>query len=144
MPRKPKTEETAVTEDSLALQTEGTEAALVGPVENASAETEVSEASPEPDAGTEPETPANAPETDETETTPVLEPEAAPAKASGKASAAPKTATPANARRQAPSSILTLSADTEVETQESREDTLWHELQNAYRTRRILTGCDCQ
>lgn len=37
-------------------------------------------------------------------------------------------------------SILTLSADTEVETQESREDTIWHELQNAYRTRKILTG----
>lgn len=148
MPRKAKTEETVVTEDSLALQTEGTEAALEESVENAS-EPEVSEVSPEPDtpetapepdAGTEPETPDDAPETDETETAPVLEPEAAPAKASGKASAAPKTATPANARRQAPSSILTLSADTEVETQESREDTLWHELQNAYRTRRILTG----
>ena len=36
--------------------------------------------------------------------------------------------------------ILTLSADAEVETPESREDTIWHELQNAYRTRKILTG----
>jgi small subunit ribosomal protein S1 len=27
-----------------------------------------------------------------------------------------------------------------VETPESREDTIWHELQNAYRTRKILTG----
>lgn len=43
-------------------------------------------------------------------------------------------------RKPAPSAILTLNADTEVETQESREDTIWHELQNAYRTRRILTG----
>ncbi len=47
---------------------------------------------------------------------------------------------PAPPRRQAPSSILTLSTDSEVETQESREDIIWHELQNAYRTRKILTG----
>ncbi len=46
----------------------------------------------------------------------------------------------ATARKSAPSSILTLNADSEVETQESREDTIWHELQNAYRTRKILTG----
>ncbi len=43
-------------------------------------------------------------------------------------------------KKTAPSSILTLSADAEVETPESREDTIWHELQNAYRTRKILTG----
>lgn len=36
--------------------------------------------------------------------------------------------------------VLTLSADSEVETPQSREDTIWHELQNAYRTRKILTG----
>lgn len=47
---------------------------------------------------------------------------------------------PAPPRRQAPSSILTLSTDSEVETPESREDIIWHELQNAYRTRKILTG----
>lgn len=47
----------------------------------------------------------------------------------------------ASARKKAvPSSILTLSVDSEVETQESREDLIWHELQNAYRTRKILTG----
>lgn len=28
----------------------------------------------------------------------------------------------------------------EVETEEYREDTIWHEIRNAYRTRRILTG----
>lgn len=49
-------------------------------------------------------------------------------------------AAPTPIKKTAPSSILTLSADTEVETQESREDTIWHELQNAYRTRKILTG----
>ncbi len=44
------------------------------------------------------------------------------------------------AKKAAPSTILTLNADSEVETPESREDTIWHELQNAYRTRKILTG----
>lgn len=142
MPRKAKTEEPVVTEDSLALQTEGTEAALEESVENAS-EPEVASASPEPDlpeTAPEPETPDDGPELEETETAPVLETEAAPSNTSGRTPAAPKAATPANARKQAPTTILTLSADTEVETQESREDTLWHELQNAYRTRRILTG----
>lgn len=43
-------------------------------------------------------------------------------------------------RKTAPSTILTLNADAEVETPESREDTIWHELQNAYRTRKVLTG----
>ncbi|HJC23202.1 MAG TPA: S1 RNA-binding domain-containing protein [Candidatus Eisenbergiella merdavium] len=36
--------------------------------------------------------------------------------------------------------ILTLSTDTTIESPQSREDTLWHELQHAYRTRKILTG----
>lgn len=49
------------------------------------------------------------------------------------------TATDTN-KKAAPSSILTLNADTEIETQESREDIIWHELQNAYRTKKILTG----
>lgn len=44
------------------------------------------------------------------------------------------------AKKSAPASILTLTADAEVETQETKEDILWHELQNAYRTRKILTG----
>ena len=44
------------------------------------------------------------------------------------------------AKMSAPASILTLTADAEVETQETKEDILWHELQNAYRTRKILTG----
>lgn len=47
---------------------------------------------------------------------------------------------PAPVKKTAPPSILTLSADAEVETPESREDAIWHELQNAYRTRKILTG----
>lgn len=36
--------------------------------------------------------------------------------------------------------MLTLEARGEVETEESREDAIWHEIHNAYRTRRILTG----
>ena len=42
--------------------------------------------------------------------------------------------------KSASASILTLNADTEIETPESREETIWHELQNAYRTKKILTG----
>lgn len=44
------------------------------------------------------------------------------------------------AKRPAPSSILTIDSDIEVETPENIEDTIWHDLQNAYRTRKILTG----
>ena len=38
-----------------------------------------------------------------------------------------------------PSSILTIDADSEIETPESREDIVWHEFQNAYRTKKVLT-----
>ena len=36
--------------------------------------------------------------------------------------------------------VLTLEVRGEVETEESRGDAIWHEIHNAYRTRRILTG----
>lgn len=36
--------------------------------------------------------------------------------------------------------ILTLENDAAVETQKSKEELIWHEITNAYRTRRILTG----
>ncbi len=36
--------------------------------------------------------------------------------------------------------VLTIDAGEKVETVEDREATLWHEIQNAYRTHRILTG----
>ena len=68
-------------------------------------------------------------------------PPAPPRKRRTKASTpAAKPAPAAPVKKPAPATILTLNADTEVETQESREDTIWHELQNAYRTRKILTG----
>lgn len=36
--------------------------------------------------------------------------------------------------------ILTLESRGEIETDETREDAIWHEIHNAYRTRRLLTG----
>ncbi|MFR7717700.1 MAG: S1 RNA-binding domain-containing protein [Lachnospiraceae bacterium] len=49
---------------------------------------------------------------------------------------------PAVRRRhpERPAPILTLEAGGDVETEESAADTAWHEIHNAYRTRRILTG----
>lgn len=47
-----------------------------------------------------------------------------------------RTAAP---RRSEPA-ILTIRSREDVETQEDREDIIWHEIHNAYRTRRILTG----
>lgn len=60
--------------------------------------------------------------------------EAAPAPAP--TSTPRRTAAP---RRSEPS-ILTIRSREDVETQEDREDIIWHEIHNAYRTRRILTG----
>lgn len=42
--------------------------------------------------------------------------------------------------RKTEAPVLTLESRSEVETEESREDAIWHEIHNAYRTRRILTG----
>ena len=47
-------------------------------------------------------------------------------------------ARPGTAEQEAP--VLTVEAGDEVETEEAREDTVWHEIHNAYRTRRILSG----
>lgn len=52
----------------------------------------------------------------------------------------PEPAPAPSAKRTVPSAILTLNVDDEVETKQSREDVIWHELQNAYRTHKILTG----
>ena len=51
-----------------------------------------------------------------------------------------ETILPASPEKLAPTSILTISADADIETPESIENTNWHELQNAYRTKKILTG----
>lgn len=42
--------------------------------------------------------------------------------------------------RPSASGILPIDAKSQVETPENFEDTIWHEIRNAYRTRRILTG----
>ena len=56
--------------------------------------------------------------------------------------AANKSASPAKraSKRRTAAPILTIEAHAEAETQESIEDTIWHEIHNAYRTRKILTG----
>lgn len=56
------------------------------------------------------------------------------------ASVAP-SASGSNARvRRTEAPVLTLENRGEIETDESREDAIWHEIHNAYRTRKILTG----
>lgn len=42
--------------------------------------------------------------------------------------------------RRAEAPVLTIEARGEVETEQEREDVIWHEIHNAYRTRRMLTG----
>lgn len=49
----------------------------------------------------------------------------------------PTQSAPVDPRR---SRILTIDARDEIQTEEEREATIWHEIQNSYRTRRILTG----
>ena len=46
----------------------------------------------------------------------------------------------AAAPRRSEPARLTIRNREDVETQEDREDIIWHEIHNAYRTRRILTG----
>lgn len=48
--------------------------------------------------------------------------------------------TPAQEKHSLTASILTIDSDGAVETQENIKDTIWHDLQNAYRTKKILTG----
>ena len=49
----------------------------------------------------------------------------------------PAQPTPSDPRR---SRVLTIDARGEIQTEAEREATIWHEIQNSYRTRRILTG----
>ena len=36
--------------------------------------------------------------------------------------------------------VLTIDARDRIQTEEEREEIIWHEIRNAYRTRRVLTG----
>lgn len=74
----------------------------------------------------------------------IPEPEA-PAGETAEETPEPEAAQPPKpaARRQRTAKavpILTLEAGGDVETEENAADTAWHEIHNAYRTRRILTG----
>lgn len=69
------------------------------------------------------------------------------APAESHAGGTPAAAAPAPAARtrrvvKAPvdSSVLTIEARADVETPEDQEEIVWHEIRNAYRTRRMLTG----
>ncbi len=177
MPRKAKTEETVVTEEtaSMEMQSEETVTAMGDslpaeeetPVDeessadgNISSDDAIAEGNGTAVEETYPtrETPEaeRVESVKESETAPDISPETGDENESGAANNAPEASTPPRkrktkasapaakpeppVRKPAPSAILTLNADTEVETPESREDTIWHELQNAYRTRKILTG----
>lgn len=47
---------------------------------------------------------------------------------------------PTKPRRQTTADVLTIERHAQVETSESKDELIWHEVQNAARTRRILTG----
>lgn len=88
------------------------------------------------DSGTEQELPASEP----VEPIPAegaFSAATAAAEFGGEASARSAPSPVVNARRER---VLTIDAHSEVQTQEDLDDITWHEIQNAYRTRRILTG----
>lgn len=67
------------------------------------------------------------------------EPQPESSEDNGQRTAVPRTR--AVARRLADNDlILTVDVRGEAETYESAEDTAWHEIRNAYRTRKVLTG----
>ncbi len=177
MPRKAKTEETVVTEETASMEAQSEETVTTMgdalpageeiPVDeessadgNISSDDAIAEGNGTAVEETYPTRETSEAERDESvkesETAPDISPETGDENESGAANNAPEASTPPRKRKMkasapaakseppvrkpAPSAILTLNADTEVETPESREDTIWHELQNAYRTRRILTG----
>ena len=53
---------------------------------------------------------------------------------------APRTTARRRTAKPKDAPVLTIESHSEVETRESLEDTIWHEIHNAYRTRKILTG----
>ena len=52
----------------------------------------------------------------------------------------PAETPPPRRRRKADAPVLTIESGDEIETEDAREAAAWHEIHNAYRTRRILTG----
>ena len=47
---------------------------------------------------------------------------------------------PPRRRRKADAPVLTIESGDEIETEDAREAAAWHEIHNAYRTRRILSA----
>jgi len=54
--------------------------------------------------------------------------------------AAPRAAVPRHPAKGKEAPVLTIESHAEVETEAEQEDVIWHEIHNAYRTRRIITG----
>lgn len=118
--------------------------------------TEQHDEEPQPAEDTPPDPPAPAKPKRATRKKKVEEPQPAESPAPSEdeqLAAAPEAATPAAPapaleapakrtvrRRAAAAPILTIDARGEAETQENVEDTIWHEIHNAYRTRKMLTG----
>ena len=50
----------------------------------------------------------------------------------------PAETPPPRRRRKADAPVLTIESGDEIETEDAREAAAWHEIHNAYRTRRIL------
>lgn len=97
---------------------------------------------PVPQADTEPLPMDEAPAEDTTaEGEPVLEDDPAPVEEQVPEATTPRApARRRNVQTRREPSILTIRSREDVETAEDREDVIWHEIHNAYRTRRILTG----
>lgn len=90
---------------------------------------EQGEAAPEENESDSSSMPSDTTETEETEKAGTAVPVSKPA---------PSRRAPRSRTAEAP--VLTIDARSEVETEEEREEIIWHEIHNAYRTRRILTG----
>ena len=97
---------------------------------------------PVPQADAEPLPMDEAPAEDTTaEGEPVLEDDSAPMEEQVPEATTPRApARRRNVQTRREPSILTIRSREDVETAEDREDVIWHEIHNAYRTRRILTG----
>ena len=52
----------------------------------------------------------------------------------------PAETPPPRRRRKADAPVLTIESGDEIETEDAREAAAWHEIHNAYRTRRILSA----
>lgn len=137
MPRK-KTEELAVITPELPSAAD--DAAELQPVEEhpaeCAAELTAPEMQPEP---TKEDTPPKASPKRTTckKAVPTEEPEPPAEEVPAEVAEAPPLSAPAAVQ---PWDILTLDARGEAETQAQREDIIWHEIHNAYRTHRILSG----